>query len=210
MTIGSEAEAARVRKLLRRDRMDRIADQTRREADIAVKSGDLSRLQDTVVPPTPEQLGHGEFVSFSADKGKGTVRSATTVRRVVTPIAQRLWRSGKIDDDQLAACKWYRDRFEASGLDGRVPSTDFSKEVFAAPNAREMFTDHQVEAEDDMRFVRKLMTAQFVKFFDMIVIGDVTLKRAERAARVRSRGGLVTFRECAAELVSAREVMERG
>ena len=210
MGVGSEAEAVRVRRMLRRDRKDRAAEQDRREAAVAVESGDLSRLQDTVVPPTPEQLAQGEWVRVAVDMEQQTARSHKTVRRVVTSIPARLYRRGVIGSDEVSACRWYRTAWELTGLDGRIQSVELAKEIFLTQPQMVQFTEQQIVAQDELRFVRALMTKRYIPFFELIVLHDMPMKRAERVSKVRQRGGNITFRECAEELAAAKEMMEKG
>jgi hypothetical protein len=106
----------------------------------------------------------------------------TTRRRVVTGQCLRAFRAGRLDPDQFRACAWYQDQYERAGLDGRLPSADMAREVRGSGVSGFMFTDSQLEAQDNYRLAKGAIPARWRKFFEMVVLGDVAVDRARRIA----------------------------
>ncbi|WP_370034043.1 hypothetical protein, partial [Qipengyuania mesophila] len=109
-----ETEEERVAALLERDALDREQERRRAIAVAQVESGEFANLDDTVVPPTPEQLEKGQFIPYTPRGENGTVRSVRTVRRLLISQIAYLYSHGVLDDDTFAACRWYKDRYERS------------------------------------------------------------------------------------------------
>ncbi|MGV7119577.1 hypothetical protein [Sphingopyxis sp. 550A] len=192
-------EDARRTKLLRQTRLDAKEEAEREAAQLEIRSGVFVNVGDAVVPPTPEWLGKHETrpVTVQADGQGHHARSVKTVRRVfVTPVI-RAHRAGHIDERQLRACTWYADRYEQTGLDGRVAKGCFEPRIASGLMGGVAFTDRQVEAMDDMRAVRKMIRANWRKFFDLVVLNEIGVKRAERMAQCRRDSGMLTLRTCA-------------
>lgn len=194
-----ERERQRVTRLRRADRLYAKADAEREAAQLEIRSGVFVNVGDAVVPPTPEWLAMHETRPFTvqADGEGHHARSVKTVRRVVTSHAARAHAAGKIDDRQLKACTWYADRYEMTGLDGRVAISSFEPRIASGLMGGVAFTDRQVEAMDDMRKVRAAITAKYRRFFDLVILRDVGVKRAERMAKCRRDSGMLTLRTCA-------------
>ena len=194
-----ERERQRVTRLRRADRLYAKGEAEREAAQLEIRSGVFVNVGDAVVPPTPEWLAKHETrpVTVQADGQGHHARSVKTVRRVfVTPVI-RAHRAGQLDERQLRACTWYADRYEETGLDGRVAKGCFEPLIASGLMGGVAFTDRQVEAMDDMRAVRKAIRANWVKFFDLVVLNEIGVKRAERMAQCRRDSGMLTLRTCA-------------
>lgn len=193
-------EQERQDAIIQRDIAYRKAEQDRAAAEIEIREGVFVNLADAVVPPTPELLAKGEFrnVSVAAEESHRGVhaRSVQTVRRIVTTIPARLHRAGKINDDQFAACAWYRDQYEASGLEGNVKTVNFDQRIVGGLLGGIMFSERQISAQGEIRDARLLIGAKWRKFFDLVVIDDIGVKSAARIAKA-GRNPVQTLRDCA-------------
>jgi hypothetical protein len=192
-------EAARATKLLRQTRLDAKEEAERKAAQLEIRSGVFVNVGDAVVPPTPEWLAKHETrpVTVQADGQGHHARSVKTVRRItITPVI-RAHQALKIDERQLRACTWYRDRYEETGLDGRISSAQAVDRIKAGIPAGLMFGDYQLEAIDDIRKARAAIPAKYRRFFDLVVLQEIGVKRAERMARCQRNSGMLTLRSCA-------------
>ena len=224
--FGSEREQERVMRRKRAEEYpakerQRVADLVRQTAEYeawdraltkaqdAFRNGNTACLDETIIPPTPELLGSGEFERFTADTVKGTVRSASTVRRKLMSHVQKYYESGLIELDALTACRWYRDVYEATGLTGNIPSTDYSKEIFSAPQSRSMFSDWQIDMQDMWRTARGQMTPRWLPFFDAVVLHDESPRIAIKLAKKRNGTEKALFRDVVAELVAAYDMLKK-
>lgn len=192
-------EAARATKLLRQTRLSAKEDAEREAAQIEIRSGVFVNVGDAVVPPTPEWLAKHETrpVTVQADGQGHHARSVKTVRRVIVTPVIRAHRAGQLDERQLRACTWYADRYEETGLDGRVAKGCFEPRIASGLMGGVAFTDRQMEAMDDLRAARKAIRANWRKFFDLVVLNEIGVKRAERMAQCRRDSGMLTLRTCA-------------
>jgi len=192
-------EDARRTKLLRQARLDAKEESERKAAELEIRSGVFVNVGDAVVPPTPEWLAKHETrsVTVQADGQGHHARSVKTVRRVIVTPVKRAFEAGKIDERQLRACTWYADRYEETGLDGRISSAQTVDRIRAGIPAGLMFGDYQLEAIDDMRKARGVIPAKYRRFFDIVVLQEIGVKRAERMAKCRRNSGMLTLRTCA-------------
>lgn len=192
-------EAARQTRNRRADRLYAAEEAAREAAQLEIRSGVYVSVSDAVIPPTPEWLAKHETlpVTVQADGEGHHARSVKTVRRVLMTPAMRAHRAAQLNDRQFKACTWYADRYEATGLDGRVAKGCFEPRIASGLVGGIAFTDRQVEAMDDMRAARKAIKAAWRKFFDLVVIEEIGVKRAERMAKCRRDSGMLTLRTCA-------------
>jgi hypothetical protein len=194
-------EDARRTKILRQTRLDAKEEAEREAAELEIRSGVFVNVGDAVVPPTPEWLAKHEHrnVTVSGEGfAQGThTRSVKTVRRVIVTPVIRAHRAGQLDERQLKACTWYSDRYEETGLDGRVSSAQTVDRIRAGIPAGLMFGDYQLEAIDDVRRARDVIPAKYRRFFDLVVLQEIGVKRAERMAKCRRNSGMLTLRTCA-------------
>lgn len=202
-------EKARVAELVRKMGDYERAERKLAQAQIAFENGNTACLEETIIPPTPELLASGEFERFTADTVKGTVRSAATVRRKLMSHVEKYYLSGLIELEGLTACRWYRDVYEATGLTGNIPSTDYSKEVFSSPESRSMFSDWQIDMQLMYRTARGNLTARWIPFFEGMVLYDLAPKKALRLSRGNDKKVKVYFRDTVAELVSAYDMLKK-
>lgn len=202
-------EKGRVRELVRQMGEYERAERKLAQAQIAFDNGNTACLEETIIPPTPELLASGEFERFTADTVKGTVRSATTVRRKLMSHVEKYYLSGLIELEGLTACRWYRDVYEATGLTGNIPSTDYSREVFSSPESRSMFSDWQIDMQIMYRTARGNLTARWIPFFEGMVLHDMAPKKALRLSRGNDKKVKVYFRDTVAELVAAYDMLKK-
>lgn len=208
---ASEPEAERVAAIIDRDKADRIAEQDRKLATIEVKRGVFVNLADTVMPPTPEWLAKGEVRSFTPRLiGEGgrteTVKTVKTVRRLEMSTVTRLHLRGKLTEEELWACVWFREIHERAGLSGRYKSSHLSlagNVGGGGGGAQHPMAQHEFEAEARLayRAARKSLTSFYVRFFEAVVIGDVPVRRAARFARCRAERAVLRLRQVIGELI---------
>jgi hypothetical protein len=200
MRIGAkkDAEQARVDGIIARDRADRIAEADRQAAILEIDDGTYVNVGDAVVPPTPEWMAKGDVmtVTVQADGEGHHARSVKTVRRVVTSHAKRACRAGKITEEQKVACEWYRDQYDAAGLEGRVKTANLAQRISGGVPSGIMFTEDQVAAQWHLRNARDRMDARMLRFFDLVMIDEIPVDRACRVAK-SGRHPYVTLRQCA-------------
>ena len=183
-------EARRVQAIIRRDQADQNRDDIRRLAELKIRDGLSVDLLDTVIEPTPEWLGQGEHVSFTAPVPERSAKVVTTRRRVVTPIVKRMHNAGKISDDQFSACRWYQAMWEQGGLVGRY-KTNFISLTSGTSSSGNGTTQHpmaQLECEADARTLfreaRSKVSPRFVSIFDLVVLADMSLRVSATKSRV--------------------------
>lgn len=206
MKQREEDERRRVQEILRRDREYEEREAARRRAIIEVDGKHLANLADTVVEPTPEWLAKGDVRPFSPKQPDGTVRVIRTVRRVSAPRVVKMHEAGKISDEHLSACLWYRYNYEAASLDGRYKSSHISLtgNVGGGGGAGQSpMALHEFEAiaRNNYRAAKDSITDFYVRFFEAIVIGDVAMNRAAKFARCRNEKAPRRFRDCCEQLV---------
>lgn len=208
-----EHEAARVKAMLERDRIEARKERDRKAAELQVREGVYVNLSDTVVEPTPEWLEKGDVIGFTPKQPDGTVRQVRTVRRVVTPMIERLHRKGAIDETQAAACVWYRKMFERAGLEGRYsvsragsPNPTSGTRKSGAVGGHIAMTLEEAEARQLWRDVRKHMTAFYIRYFDAVVVDDIPIYRAVRFARCRREKALHRLKQVIDEVVEFCEI----
>jgi len=210
-----EAENERVAALISRDQADRYAASLRKASEIEFADGkrvDLSEISDG---PTPEQIAQAEmdgvgFTKFVPRLRDGTVKTQIAFRRRSVPQAFKMMRAGVIDLEGYVACEWMRDLYEATGLSGGIPSTQYDKEVFAPPQSRAMFFDWQIDKQHEFRWLRKQIKPRHMALLEAMVLHDMPINRAIRHARAFHRRRKPAFREAVEMLISAKsEFAER-
>lgn len=199
----------RVRNLVKQMGEDEASERNRIDAVRAAENGDMTALAYLKVSPTPELLAKGRFETIEARLMHQHDIITTTQRRVLVPRVYDLFLSGVIDNEQLIACRWYRDLWEATGLVGLIPSTDYGKEVFAAPQSRDMFQAHQLDAQEDFRKARGAIAVRYVSFFEAVVLNDSGLQRAIKLAKRRSEVAVSVFKDCICELQTVYDQLKR-
>ncbi|MXP24825.1 hypothetical protein GRI39_02030 [Altererythrobacter indicus] len=200
-------ERRRVKNLLERDRADRIREHDRKASELEVAEGKFVNLADTVTEPTPEWTAKGDVRPYTPRQPDGTVRSISTVRRVVTPMPVRLYRSGRITEDQARVCLWYRLLYDKACLGGRYSSSKM-KDPSLSARARQgdsygymPTTMDEADARRTFRLLREQITSFYIRFFDVVVLDDASMKIAARYARCRNSRVAARFRQCAQQLV---------
>ncbi len=204
-----EAEKGRVQSLIRQMQADDAEESIRIDAQRAFENGDTEAFKYLRVEPKEELLAKGRFETIEAVLAHQHDIRTTTKRRVLVPRVLSLFMEGVIDNEQLICCRWYRDCWEATGLVGQIPSTEYGKEVFAPPQSRDMFTNFQIDAQENYRIAKSHITARYVSFFEAVVLDDIGLQRAIKLAKKRESKAKMIFRECVEELQTAYEKLKR-
>lgn len=201
----SKAERQRVADLIRRDKVAKEREEARLAAEIDYREdGKSVSLTDSILSPTEEWFKQGDSEKFTPKQPDGTVREIATVRRVLTPIVARLHAADKITDDQFAACMWYRDRHEVAGLQGRFSTSKMSDMPsgggvgFAGSMPA---TEREAIARHQYRAARDAITPFYLIFLDIVVLKDVTLRKAAPVAKCPQRKVEQRFRMVAQQLV---------
>jgi len=204
---AAAAERDRVAALIERDKADRVAERDRKAAELQVSEGLTVNIGEAVIEPTPEWKAQGDFRAFTPRLEDGTVRTVKAYRRVSVPMVLRFWNKGKINDDQLRACIWYRDAWEQAGLIGRFKSSHISLTgntgggggMGQAPMALQQ---REAEARGAFRQATAAIAPVLVKMFQAIVLHDMPLARARRFIRCRNGGEFQRFLAACQDLVA--------
>lgn len=193
-----QREANRVAAVIERDKAERTAEADREAALLEISEGVYVNVGDATVPPTLEWMTKGDVMSVTvqADGEGHHARSVKTVRRVMTSHAKRAYRAGKITEEQKIACEWYRDQYDAAGLEGRVKTANLAQRISGGVAGGIMFTEDQVAAQWHYRNARERMNPGMIKFFDLVIIDEIPVDRSCRIAR-SGRHPYVTLRQCA-------------
>lgn len=200
-----QEEEDRVAALIKRDKEYRTKERDRKSAQLEVSEGKFANLSEATDEPTPEWLEKGDVATFVPKQPKGTTKVIRTVKRMKSAMVMRLFFQGKITEDQMRACMWYRDQYEIAGLMGRVKSNHLSLTgntgggggMGQAPMALHA---REAEARGLFRSAREAITPFYLKFFDSIVIHDIPPSRAARFARCRNDRAFARFRDTAQEM----------
>lgn len=208
---ASLMQRERERLLVRDSKAYERNDRTRRQAEIAISNGHDTDAELAILGPTTEQMSKAEYEPVAAMRTDGWQgRTIMTVRRRDVPVAHKMLMKGIINSEEFSACVWYRNAWELSGMMGNIPSTDYTKEVFAAPSSRSQLTDSQMEVADCLRFIAGKLTARHGRLIFATVVNDTPINRAVRIARAFHRFPIEGFREGVAQLVDAKKDYEKG
>ena len=159
-----------------------------------VENGEFANLDDTVMNPTPELLKTGTFVQYTPKGLDDTVRSVKTVRRLHISQIAYLLSHGVLDDDTFAACRWYKDRYEASELEPSAPVASYGESVRGDRLYGHLpHSQWAAEARSDFRFAQGFIPPDVSRLFDAIVLEDQTLTRAAKTSRVGYRNIKAAF-----------------
>lgn len=202
------AEQRRVEALLAQDRADAAAEQFRQEARTRFECGDSASSADAVIPPTREWAGKGNVESYLPRQDPNSTKIVRTVRRMQVPEARKMMLAGKIDFEGLRACIWYAELFENTGLSGSIPSVDYGREVFSAPNGRLVFTEFQIIAQENFRLVRSAIKPRWLVLLDAMVLDGLPYSKAAKVARMRVGTVPANFGLAVEELCNARKSLD--
>lgn len=209
-------EQQRVRELLARDRAADQAERFRREAEQRLANGDDIAVANAVLPPTPEWLAQHETAVFIPKQPKGTTVVARSVRRVETPVVLRMHRKGKLTDDQLEACVWYRRQYEVGCLEGRPVSPLYGLQATLRSPGQPGTGAHMARTEDEaearrwFRACRGSLPPYLLAFFDLIVLRDVPVSHCWHRSRAPKHKAEVRLRLVAERLVEFCRVRQVG
>lgn len=186
----AEREAKRVNAQLGRDRTDQRTEARRRKAEDEIEAGKFDNLADTVVLPTREQLRHGEFEPHQPEKTAGTIRSAPGMKRVNSARIVQLHARGVLTDDTYPAVLWYRKAWEAGGYETLLSASSMAERSAGGERAYGHIarTVAELEARNNFLFAASFIPADMVGTFDRVVLAEMTITDAARAARCRYVG----------------------
>lgn len=206
------SEAGRVKRVIARDAAEREQDMDRKEAQSIFRKGGWANPERLVVPPTPELLASGEFEDTGALRDSYQEMHLKTKRRVTAARITKLHTAGIIDDDRFIACKFYLDKYEASGLLGSYAATKLTGESRASEQVFGSMarTEWEVEARQAFRMCRAWLDDRFIKGFDYVVLEHMGIRDAatlfrvgeKRMAMIVKLGSLRLFQE-----LSARDML---
>lgn len=176
----------RLMAILERDAADRETEQRRRMALADLEAGIERSKADTLIPPTPELLTKGDFISRKiADKqwADGALRG---YRRVQVSQIFILHGRGVLNDNTFAAVNWYRERYEASQMEPKAPVAQYGETVRGDPLYGHLpSTEWAVEARQDVREARSFIPDDILPMFDAVVLNDISMKEAAKLKRLR-------------------------
>ena len=195
-TSVRESQSIREKELVEADRLDREREQRRKDAVIQIESGSLENYDDARVHPTKEWHDKNDVVSFTPIGYGNNARNLKTVRRVSTPHIRRYFNSGKINEEQYMACSWYSDQHEKSGLIGTVKTSKFEQSSPSTATSGYIFTESQLEAQDNIRLAKSLLPKKYIKFFELVVCDEISCDKARKMAP-SSRNPMKTLQQCA-------------
>lgn len=181
--IEKKREEKRVKELIRGDAEYRRKEQVRTQALKEIEGGGVADASLINLGPTPEWMRHYDTQAFSArrDGHWSAGNEGSTVRRVITPVAMRMHRKGNLSDEHLAACIWFRNTYEQTGLEGSVASVDYSREVFVMPDNKGMrITERQADARNAFRAAIINVQVKDRILFTQVVLSDKALYSLER------------------------------
>lgn len=201
-----QEEEDRVAALIKRDKGHRIKERERKAAEIDLENGKTVSIDAAVVEPTPEWLEKGETRSFVPKLEDGTVKTVRAHRRVLTPVVVKLERDGKITEDQARAALWYREMYDASGIEGNCASAGISLTSGISKSPSGAFghmakTEYEAYARQQFRAAREEVEPGLRRFLDAVAVDDIPLHRAAKFARCRKERAGHHFRQCANALV---------
>ena len=181
------AEAKRVAALLGRDRADRRVDDRRAIAEQELDAGKFDNMNDAVMLPTREQLRHGEFEPHQPEKTTGTIRSAPGMKRVTPARIVQLHARGILTDDTYPAVLWYRRMWEKTGYDTVLSASCMSERSAGGERAYGHMarTAVELEARFAVHFAAGFIPSDMLGTFDRVVLEEMTIMDAARAARCR-------------------------
>lgn len=208
-----QEEADRVDALIKRDKTHRVKEKDRKAAEIDLENGKTVSIGDAVIEPTPEWLEKGETRSFVPKLEDGTVKTVRAYRRVSTPIVVKLQRDGKITDDQAWAALWYRQMYDAAGIEGSMASAGISLTSGISKSPSGAFghmakTEWEAYGRQQFRAAREAVDPALRRFLDAVAVDDIPLHRAAKFARCRKERAAHFFRQVANSLVTYCERME--
>ena len=199
---AERAEHERVRALIIRDAEERDRNERRVKARREFEEGRFVNLDDTRDTLPQEQLAADEFEPVTVFLPAETVRENSTVWRVSR--IKALWRRGVLEDHEMAACSWYRDQWDLSGLDPLVSSTFEPKYGNGGAAFGHMpRTPEQLEARDNFRFMEGAIDADVRDLVNAVVLHDMVFEDAGRLVRVRKEQVTLLFRRGVLKLYEA-------
>lgn len=194
---ASVAEQRRVTRLIERDIVEREREAKREQALKELEIGIDANIADTSIAPTQEQLKKGHFIRRKVAGEQWQDRAVDGYRRLqimqITYLASR----GVLNEKTYAACKWYRERYEAAQMEPSAPVAQYGETVRGDPIYGPLpRTEWAAEARADIRWAREFIPDDMIDLFEMIVIDDVQLTQAARLSKCRFNNAKAAF--CAA------------
>lgn len=190
LVAALQAERARQAKVIGNSIADRNDDRRRQEAAMELANGGMPDVADLTTGPTPEQRASGTFEKFTPiERGqvRQSIKAASPYRRV--PVIVREYRLGTIDDDMMAAARWYRDQWDRSGLEGNWKTMNLSGVGGGDGSSPGPLNDAQVEAASMVRYAQIGMREPFLTVVNAVVLADLSLVKSAKAARTHHQNG---------------------
>lgn len=178
---ASLAEQRRVARLIERDIVEREREARREQALKELEIGIDANIADTSIAPTPEQLKKGRFIRRKVAGEQWQDRAVDGYRRLqimqITYLASR----GVLNEKTYAACKWYRERYEAAQMEPSAPVAQYGETVRGDPIYGPLpRTEWAAEARTDIRWARGFIPDHLLPIFDLIVVKDDTIENLAR------------------------------
>jgi hypothetical protein len=198
-------------ELVAADQQWREAERRRKQAEAEIAEGKFSLIEDTVIPPTPEQLAKGDFVPYTPRGLDGTIRSVSTVRRRLFDSIVHLAARGVLDEDQAKACRWYRDRYEAAQMEGPCGISAYGETIRG-----DKFYGHlphstwAAQARSELRWAQARIARDALRPFHMVVAGNLGIDDAAKACRRRRAWTRLQVKEASAAVARAIELRREG
>lgn len=205
--IRASEQRQREEALVAADREWREAEQRRQIAEADLAQGGFSLIEDSVVPPTPEQLARGDFVPYTPRGLDGTIRTVQTVRRRLFDAIVHLAARGVLDEDQAKACRWYRDRYEAAQMEAPCGISAYGETIRGDKLYGHLpRSAWAAQARSDIRWAQAKIAKEALRPFHLVVAGNLGIEDAARACRRRKGWTRMQVREGASVLSAAIEI----
>ncbi|MDQ4421455.1 hypothetical protein OOT33_13590 [Sphingobium sp. DEHP117] len=182
--VAKSVSEQRLLALLERDAKDREEEQRRRIALADFEAGIETNMADVLVKPTPEQLRDPAFITRKVAAKHWADGGLTGYRRLHIDQITYLLSRGVLDDQTFAACKWYRDRYEAAEMEPTAPVAQYGETVRGdAVYGHLPRTEWAAEARTDIRWARGFIPEDIVSLFEQVVLHDVGITEVAKRYR---------------------------
>lgn len=178
------ASEQRLMSLLEHDAKDREEERRRRIALADMEAGIDTNVADALVRPTPEQLRDPAFITRKVAAKHWADGGAIGYRRLHIDQITYLLSRGVLDDQTFAACKWYRDRYEASEMEPSAAVAQYGETVRGDPVYGHLpRSEWAAEARTDIRWARGFIPADVLSLFEQVVLRDVGISEVAKQYR---------------------------
>jgi hypothetical protein len=220
MSIDQRLEAIRRRErqqrsreaaLIAADRADERVEQLRIEAEQAALNGHVTKLQDTVVQPTPEWLAKGAVTTFTPRGRDGTVKSVVTVRRRIYNAVTHLEGRGVLDEQQALSCRWYQALYEEADTDRSAGIASYGENIHGFKLYGHLpLSERIARARTDLRGLHAVLPVGCEVVLKSVVINNLPLERAARVVGVHRRKVQQRLKTAADVIATVRSLRDRA